>query len=57
MPMSLGAALGLATVSTSVVVVIWVLYLAIRQILAPGETDPSHVKRRILEEEDGEDLP
>ncbi len=55
--MSLGPALGLAMVSTSLVVVVWVLYLAIRHTVAPGETEHSHVKRRVLEEENGNDLP
>jgi len=31
-------------------VVTWVLYLAVRYTLAPGESSPDHIKRRILEE-------
>lgn len=32
-------------------VVAWVFYLAIRMTISPGETDRSHIKWSILEEE------
>ena len=37
-------------VAVATVVVVWVLYLAIRMTVSPGETDRNHIKRTILEE-------
>lgn len=39
----------IAAVAT--LVVVWVLYLAARMTISPGETDRSHIKWTILEEE------
>ena len=37
-------------VAVATVVVVWVLYLAVRMTISPGETDRSHIKWAILEE-------
>lgn len=37
-------------VAVAVAVVAWVFYLAIRMTVSPGETEPDHIKRTILED-------
>jgi hypothetical protein len=37
-------------VGVSVVVLVWVFYLAVRVTVRPGEEQEDHIKRRILEE-------
>jgi len=38
-----------ALVACSVVVLVWVLYKAFMYTIRPGEEEPDHIKRRILE--------
>ncbi|HKZ53581.1 MAG TPA: hypothetical protein VJ085_09930 [Candidatus Acidoferrales bacterium] len=38
-------------VAVAVVVLVWVLYLAVRMTVRPGEEREDHIKRLILEEE------
>jgi len=42
-------------VAVAVVVLAWVLYLAVRMTVRPGEKEKNHIKRLILEE--GESKP
>lgn len=42
-------------VAVAVVVLVWVLYLAVRLTVRPGEKEKDHIKRLILEE--GESKP
>ncbi len=42
-------------VAVAVVVLVWVLYLAVRLTVRPGEEEKNHIKRLILEE--GESKP
>lgn len=37
-------------VAIAVVVVAWVVYLAFKMTISPGETEEDHIKRTILEE-------
>lgn len=39
-------------VGGAVVVLVWVFYLAIRVSVWPGEEEPDHIKRLILEDEE-----
>lgn len=39
-------------VAGAVVVLVWVFYLAIRVSVWPGEEEPNHIKRMILEDEE-----
>jgi len=39
-----------AVVVAAVIVLIWVLYLAFKYTVWPGEEEPDHIKRRILED-------
>lgn len=39
-------------VAAAAVVMVWTLYLAFRYTVRPGEQNPDHIKRRILEDED-----
>ena len=43
-----------ALVAGAVLVLVWVLYLAFRYTLRPGENEPGHIKRKILEGEPAE---
>jgi hypothetical protein len=43
---------GWAVAAVSIAAGLWVLWLAVRWTLRPGETDPGHVKRTILDDED-----
>ena len=38
-------------VLAAAIVVVWTLGLALRYTVRPGETDPGHIKRRILMDE------
>jgi hypothetical protein len=38
-------------VGFSLLVLIWVLYLALRMTFRPGERNPDHIKRTILEDD------
>ncbi len=38
-----------ALVACAVVVLVWVLYKAFMYTIRPGEKEPDHIKRRILE--------
>jgi len=38
-------------VVAAAIVVVWTLGLALRYTVRPGETDPGHIKRRILMDE------
>lgn len=49
-PEALGA-FDYGVVGVSVVIVIITFYLAVRYLLWPGESDDSHIKRTILEDE------
>ncbi|HEU4367735.1 MAG TPA: hypothetical protein VFV05_05830 [Methylomirabilota bacterium] len=46
--------LELVLVCVAAVVLVWALGLALRHTVRPGETDPGHIKRRILIEETDE---
>ena len=39
-------------VGVAAVAAAWTIYLAVRYTLRPGEDNPDHIKRRILEDED-----
>jgi len=39
-------------VGIAIVAAAWTIYLAVRYTLRPGESNPDHIKRRILEDED-----
>jgi hypothetical protein len=41
-------------VLAAAVVLVWALGLALRHTVRPGETDPDHIKRRILVDEPDE---
>jgi len=38
-----------ALVAGAVLVLVWVLYLAFKYTFRPGENEPGHIKRKILE--------
>jgi len=42
-----------ALVGIAIVAAAWTIYLAVRYTLRPGENSPDHIKRRILEDEEG----
>jgi hypothetical protein len=44
-------------VGLAAVVVVWAFSAAVRYTLWPGETDPDHVKRRVLVDEVDEEVP
>ena len=46
-----GATWEYALAAVSVAIVLWVFYLAIRMTIHPGEEDPNHIKRTILDDE------
>jgi hypothetical protein len=46
-----GATWEYALAAISVAIVLWVFYLAIRMTIHPGEDDPNHIKRTILDDE------
>jgi hypothetical protein len=46
-----GATWEYALAAVSVAIVLWVFYLAIRMTIHPGEDDPDHIKRTILDDE------
>ena len=39
-------------VAIAVVVMVWAVYKAVRVTLRPGEEEPNHIKRLILEDEE-----
>ena len=45
------SALEYVLVFAAAVVLVWALGLALRHTVRPGETDPGHIKRRILLDE------
>jgi len=49
------SALEYVLVFAAAVVLVWALGLALRHTVRPGETDPGHIKRRILVEETNEE--
>jgi hypothetical protein len=49
-----GSALEWVLVFAAAIVLVWTLGLALRYTLRPEETDPGHIKRRILSDETAE---
>ena len=41
-----------ALVAPALAAALWVIWLAVRWTLFPGETDPGHVKRSILDDDE-----
>ncbi len=39
-------------VGIAIVAAAWTIYLAVRYTVRPGESNPDHIKRRILDDED-----
>lgn len=39
-------------VGIAIVAAVWTIYLAVRYTVRPGESNPDHIKRRILEDEE-----
>ena len=44
-------------IGLAALVVLWVIWRAVHYTLTPGETDPEHIKRSILRDEQSPDVP